>query len=84
MKLKFYRVTCKCRHVGKKHFIRIEFPVNADSMKYASSIARQLSRVKHDHKNAILECRGIDYKEYVILQMINQQDSYLQSLNKQE
>lgn len=84
MKSKFYRVTCKCGHVGKKHFIRIDFPVNADSMKEASLIARQIPRVKHDHKDAILECKEIDYEEYLILQMINQQDPYLQCSNKQE
>lgn len=63
MKSKFYRVTCKCGHVGKKHFIRIAFPVNADSGEEASEIARRIPRVKHDHKDAILDCREIDLKE---------------------
>lgn len=67
MKSKFYKVTCKCGHVGKQYFIRISFPINADSGKEASEIARSLPRVKHDHKDAILDCKEIDYEEYLIL-----------------
>lgn len=84
MKSKFYKVTCKCGHVSKKYFIRISFPINADSGKEASQIARNLPRVKHDHKDAILECREIDFEEYQILQKINSQDPYLKCSNKQE
>lgn len=84
MKSKFYRVTCKCGHVGKKYFIRIDFPVNAESKKEASEIARHIPRVKHDHKDAILDCREIDYEEYIILQIMNSKDPYLQCSNKQE
>lgn len=84
MKSKFYRVTCKCGHVSKKYFIRISFPINADSGKEAAMIARTLPRVKHDHKDAILDCREIDYEEYTILQKINSQDPYLKCENKQE
>lgn len=84
MKSKFYKVTCKCGHVSKKYFIRIAFPINADSGKEASQIARNLPRVKHDHKDAILDCKEIDYEEYLILQKINSKDPYLQCENKQE
>jgi len=84
MKSKFYKVTCKCGHVGKQYFIRISFPINADSGKEASEIARSLPRVKHDHKDAILDCKEIDYEEYLILQKINSNDPYLKCENKQE
>ena len=77
MKLKYYRVTCKCGHVGIKRFIRIMFPVEAENGREAASIARQLPRVKHDHKDAILDCKEIDYEEYIILQKINRHDPYL-------
>lgn len=84
MKSKFYKVTCKCGHVGKKWFIRIAFPVNADSGKEAAQIAREIPRVKHDHKDAILSCIEIDYEEYQILQVINSNDPYLKCNNRQE
>ena len=84
MKSKFFRVTCKCGHVGKQFFVRIDFPVNADSGKEAAEIARNLPRVKHDHKDAILNCVEIDYEEYQIIQMINNNDPYLKCKNPQE
>lgn len=84
MKLKFFRVTCKCGHVGKQFFVRIDFPENADSGKEAAEIARSIPRVKHDHKDAILNCVEIDYEEYIILQKINDNDPYLKCKNPQE
>ena len=84
MKLKFFRVTCKCGHVGKQFFVRVDFPVNADSGKEAAEIARFIPRVKHDHKDAILNCVEIDYEEYQILQKINNNDPYLKCKNPQE
>ena len=84
MKSKFYKVTCKCGHVGKKWFIRISFPVNAESGKEAAKIAKGIPRVKHDHKDAILSCVKIDYEEYQILEVINENDPYLKCSNKQE
>ena len=84
MKSKFFRVTCKCGHVGRQFFIRIDFPVAAFSRKEAAKIARSIPRVKHDRKDAILNCIEIDHEEYLILQMINRNDPYLQCKNKQE
>lgn len=84
MKSKFFRVTCKCGHVGRQFFVRVDFPVNADSGKEAAEIARFIPRVKHDHKDAILNCVEIDYEEYVILQKINDNDPYLKCKNPQE
>ena len=84
MKSKFFRVTCKCGHVGRQFFIKIDFPVNADSGKEAAEIARNIPRVKHDHKDAILNCVEIDYEEYQIIQKINNNDPYLKCKNPQE
>ena len=84
MKSKFFRVTCKCGHVGRQFFVRIDFPVNADSGKEAAEIARNMPRVKHNHKDAILNCVEIDYEEYQIIQKINNNDPYLKCKNPQE
>ena len=84
MKLKFFRVTCKCGHVGRQFFVRIDFPVNADSGKEAAVIARQLPRVKHDHKDAILDVRCITLEEFLEIKEINDNDPYLKCHSRQE
>lgn len=84
MKSKFYRVTCKCGHVGKHFFIRIDFPISADSGKEAAEIARNIPRVKHNHKDAILNCTEIDFEEYQIIRKINNNDPYLRCENPQD
>ena len=60
------------------------FPIVATCGKDASSIARYIPRVKHDHKDAILDCKEISYEEYLELQIINNNDPYLKCECKQE
>ena len=81
---KYFKVTCKCGHVGIKYFIRISFPIVAACGKDASGIARYIPRVKHDHKDAILDCKEISCREYLELQIINDNDPYLKCECKQE
>ena len=84
MENKYFKVTCKCGHVGVKHYIRISFPVIAATRKGASEIARYIPRVKHDHKDAILECKEITIEKFQELQEINKHDPYLCCKCKQE
>ena len=70
--------------MANKYFIRISFPIVATCGKDASSIARYIPRVKHDHKDAILDCKEISSKEYLELQIINNKDPYLKCECKQE
>ena len=77
MENKYFKVTCKCGHVGVKHYIRISFPVIAATGKGAAEIARYIPRVKHDHKDAIPECKRITIEEFQELQEINKHDPYL-------
>lgn len=84
MENKYFKVTCKCGHVGIKHFVRISFPIIATTGKGAADIARYIPRVKHDHKDAILDCKEISFEQYKELQQINQNDPYLHCENKQE
>lgn len=81
---KYFKVTCKCGHVGVKHFIRISFPIISATGKDAAKIARYLPRVKHEHKDAILDCKEITYEEFLELKTINDNDPYLRCSNKQE
>lgn len=84
MENKFFKVTCKCGHVGVKYFIRISFPVTATNGKSAATLARYIPRVKHDHKDAILSCVEITFDEYLELKRINDNDPYLKCECKQE
>lgn len=84
MENKYFKVTCKCGHVGIKYFIRISFPIIAATGKGAAEIARYIPRVKHDHKDAILDCKEISFEQYKELQQINRDDPYLYCENRQE
>ena len=79
-----YEVKCKCGHVGKKNYIIIAFPIIAESGKDAATRARQLPRVKHDQKDAIISVRKITDEEFEELISINNNDLYLKCNNKQE
>ena len=80
--LKKYIVTAKCGHVGRMHYIPIDFPIEATSKKEASRIARQIGRVKHDHGDAILNCRAVSDEEYNKQIEINKKDIYLSLRSK--
>lgn len=84
MNSKYYKVTCKCGHVGRNKFIPISFPIMAQNGKDAAKLARYIPRVKHDRKDAILECKEITYEEYLQLKKINKKDPYLKCKNVQE
>ena len=79
-----FAVVAKCGHVGLGHYIPIEFAVKAYSKKEAASIARDIPRVKHDHKDAILQAREISNEEYLEIRQRNHCDPYLQCKNFQE
>lgn len=81
---KYYKVTCKCGHVGKAHYVPISFALIANSKKEAAEKARSIPRVKHQHKDAILNVEEVDYEAYKCLVKDNNYDPYLKCSNKQE
>lgn len=80
----YYKVETKCGHVGKENYIIINFPIKADSKKEAAKIAREIPRVKHNYKDAILGVNEITLEEYKQLCKANSNDPYLKCKNKQE
>ena len=80
----YYLVKCKCGHVGKKYYMPITFAVEASSKKEASAYARTIRRVKHDHKDAILECIEVSYEDYLNQKEINENDIYLKCHSRHE
>lgn len=84
MKKNYYAVTTKCGHVGKGKYIKVTFPICAESGKIAAEIARWMPRVKHHHKYCILNVNKIDFEEYENLLEKNEKNAYLQCKNIQE
>ena len=82
--MKYYSVTAKCGHVGRKYYIPIEFATVADSGKEAAAKIRSIPHVKHHHKDAIIAVKEINYKQYLDLVKTNRYDPYLHCKNKQE
>ena len=82
--MSFYLVLCKCGHVGRNMYMPICFPVEAESRKDAAMIARKIPRVKHDHKDAILNCVQTDEEGFNFQREINSGDPYLLCKSKHE
>ena len=81
---KYFAVTTKCGHVGRKYYLPVTFPGVAKSSKEAARLGRYIPRVKHAHKDAILDVREISYEEYLILENENDNNMYLKCENKQQ
>ena len=81
---KYYMVIAKCGHVGRKNYIPIKFAVVAESGKEAAKKVRQFPRVKHNHKDAILDVRCITLEEFLEIKEINNNDPYLKCHSRQE
>lgn len=80
----YFLVLCKCGHVGRRFYMPICFPVEAKDRKEAAAIARQIPRVKHDHKDAILFCNETDYEGFLEQSRINDNDPYLLCKSRHE
>ena len=82
--MRYYEVTAKCGHVGKGYYIPIMFSVRAQTAAEAASVTRTFPRVKHDHKDAILSVREVDFYDYDELWQVNNYDPYLRCRSKRE
>ena len=84
MTAKYFKVVCKCGHVGRKNYIPIQFAIVAENAKAAAAKAKAYPRVKRDHKDAILGVFEISLEEFIDLLELNNNDPYLKCKNKQE
>lgn len=80
----YYEVIAKCGHVGKKYYVPIKFAVIAENGKEAAKLVRQFPRVKHNHKDAILNVNKIDYERYLEIFEMNKNDPYLKCHSRKE
>jgi len=84
LSIKKYIVTVKGGHVGKDYYIPLKFPIEATSKKEAAAIARQIPRVKHHHKDTILEVVPVSNETYSAQIEENVKDPYFRVHSKQE
>lgn len=82
--MQIFSVTAKCGHVGKDFYIPITFAIRAENGREAAAIVRQKPRVKHHHKDAIIDVKRISETEEREINYQNRQDPYLQCNNIQE
>lgn len=61
----YFKVQVKCGHVGKDYYFPGELYITAENGREAAKVAREMPRVKHDHKDAILSVSEIDVDSYV-------------------
>lgn len=81
---KYFAVHCRCGHVGPRCYVEIVFAVIANNRKEAAEKARWFARVKHNKKNAIIDCYEISKEEYDEIMKANENDPYLKCKNIQE
>ena len=84
MEEKYYIVSAKCGHVGRKNYITIDFPVKATSGKEAARVARQFPRVKRHRKDVIENVVEVSQESYHSKHLENHRDPYLKAKTKQE
>lgn len=63
--MKYYKVTAKCGHVGKGFYYPGDLFIKAENGRDAAKVAREMPRVKHDRKDAILNVVEIDLESYL-------------------
>lgn len=81
---KYFKVVTKCGHVGRRFYVPVQFAVIAENGKEAAKIAREFPRVKHQHKDAILQVKEISYEEFLSIKEVNNNDMYLHCHSRQE
>ncbi len=81
---KYFKVLAKCGHVGKGYYYEGAFYVKSDDAKKAAAYVRTLPRVKHDHKDAILNVEEITKEEYEAGKEAVKKEAYFNCLNSSE
>ena len=82
--MKYFEVVAKCGHVGRNFYYEGKFYIIATNGKEAAKIVREIPRVKHDHKDAILSLSEINEKEYSKGKLRNDQNPYFKCHNRKE
>jgi len=79
-----YSVKAMFGHVGRSNGIIKEVAVLAENGKEAANKVRWMSRVKHNRKDAIQDCKKISWEEYVAIKERTANDPFFKCHSKQE
>ena len=82
--MKYFKVTAKFGHVGKNKYYRGNLFIKAESKKEAAKKARDIPRVKHGHKDAILQVEEIDKQSFIVESEKNRAIKYFSCYNIQQ
>ena len=80
--MKYFMVTVKCGHVGKNKYYKGTLFLKAENGRAAAKQARECPRVKHDHKDAILNVCQISKDDYYELRKENDQNHIMMKINE--
>lgn len=80
----YFIVKARCGHVGRDKYIPIHFPIWANTAKDAAAIARNIPRVKHDHKDAVMSVKQVNWIAFEVQKVLNEFDPYLKVGSKYE
>lgn len=81
---KFFEVQAKCGHVGRGHFFKGTFYINAHSASEAAAVVRNMPRVKHDRKDAIISVNEISKRQFEKGREERSENPYYSCVNVQE
>lgn len=79
-----YEVWAKCGHVGRRNYVAKVFAVIAEDGKEAALLARNIPRVKHHHKDAIISVKRIDKARFYEIINMNDKDDYFRCGSTQD
>lgn len=82
--MSYFKVTAKCGHVRKGHYIIKDFYVKAEDGKDAARKVRFSPRVKHDWKDAIMFVEKITAEKFVKGCEIHNLDLFFYMTNSSE
>lgn len=77
IKLEMFEAVCKCGHVGTDQYFEGHFAIKAATRKEAAEKARWIPRVKHHHKDAVLNVIKIDQERFNEIRAKNDREGYL-------
>ena len=84
MNERYFKVLAKCGHVGKNKYITKWFYVKAYSSKEAAGKVKLMPRVKHNHKEVILQVIEIEFNKYIQGLKLNSNDNYFKIKNSSD
>lgn len=82
--MNYYKVTAKCGHVRRGHYIIKNFYVIAENGKEAAYKVRFFPRVKHDWKDAIVSVELITQEEFRLGYELHNNDLFFNVTNSSE